>query len=446
MTRPRPRKAASAMGPALEIAIENLAFGGSGVGRTTHLDETRAVFVPRTAPGDRVVCEVDWSTRPARGTVLRLLERSAARQAPPCAIADVCGGCDWMHLGQEARLDGYRGFFANAIPTPFVATDKTVHPAEGQLGYRTRARVAIDAGRRGLELGYRQRESREIVGTTRCPVLDPALEPVLAILGELFEGASGRGEANVALGPMAADDAGERLPVVDVEFDGSLPPTFFARAEAAIREKRLAGVRALERDATRPVTIGDPSAWVRGTDGPLRVAGFSQAHERGTLSLVDHVTALARGALAGKTKPTIVELYAGSGTFTVQLAKLVPPGAIVAVEADQAACDAARENLAARGLSAKLVTGGAERFPIPRNTTLVVLDPPRTGAREATLGLARSRPEAIVYVSCDPPTLGRDLEILADAGYRLAALDLFELFPQTSHVETVAHLVRERRA
>jgi len=162
---------------------------------------------------------------------------------------------------------------------------------------------------------------------------------------------------------------------------------------------------------------------------------------RALRAALDDIGLRAEGG--GPKKASVVELFAGAGNFTVVLAARADK--VVAVEADAAACEAARENLAHRGLRAKVTTKDADTFPIPRGLDLVLLDPPRTGARGATAAIAAARPAHVIYVSCDPPTLGRDLAVLAAAGYVARRLELFELFPQTSHVETMVLLARGPR-
>jgi 23S rRNA (uracil1939-C5)-methyltransferase len=138
----------------------------------------------------------------------------------------------------------------------------------------------------------------------------------------------------------------------------------------------------------------------------------------------------------------IVELFAGSGTLSVLLAAMTD--SFVAVESDEDAVRCARENLAARGLSGKVTVTDADAYPIPPRAEVVVLDPPRAGAPGASRSIAASRVDRVVYVACDPTTLARDLGGLVRAGYALTHLETVELFPQTSHVETVARLVRRR--
>jgi tRNA/tmRNA/rRNA uracil-C5-methylase (TrmA/RlmC/RlmD family) len=137
-----------------------------------------------------------------------------------------------------------------------------------------------------------------------------------------------------------------------------------------------------------------------------------------------------------------VELYAGAGNLSVLLARAVHP--LVVVEADREACEAARANLAARSLDARVVEGDAAEYVWAGATGLVVLDPPRTGALKVAERLVQSRVSHVVYVSCDPQTLGRDLAHLAEA-YEPRSIATFEMFPQTSHVEAVVLLERQQR-
>ena len=147
-------------------------------------------------------------------------------------------------------------------------------------------------------------------------------------------------------------------------------------------------------------------------------------------------------------KKTLVELYAGSGNLTVLLARALEARTdsvrLVAVETMEPACAAARENLARRGLSARVVHANADSYALPEGTRVVVLDPPRTGARAVCEALAQSKVHGVVMVSCDPSTLGRDLATLAPR-YDLVRLSTFEMFPETSHVETLAVLRAKKK-
>jgi 23S rRNA (uracil1939-C5)-methyltransferase len=356
----------------------------------------------------------------------------------------MCGGCDWMHVSETGQRASHLAHVRGALPREWQSAPIVFHPAPSPLAYRTRARVHARASGGRAVVGMNEARTRDPVEVERCAVLHPELESARARVGLLLEGAHGRGEAQLALGAL------ERTPrpaVIDLHWSGALAAACFGRLERAVADGWLAGTRVTAGETRVPAKIGDPTPWIRGGDGiPLRLApgGFGQASDEGNTLLAQRVTELARGALAGKADPRVVELYAGAGNFTVLLARL-DLDQLVAVESARDSCDAARANLAARALGgrAKVVEADAVSFAIPPRTHLLVLDPPRTGARELCARIAASSAKHVIYVSCDTQTLARDLALLAES-FAPRAVEAFELFPQTSHVEAIVHL--ERRA
>jgi 23S rRNA (uracil1939-C5)-methyltransferase len=425
----------------MTLRIDDLAPGGDGVAHADQSGTRRAIFVPRTAQGDVVVAQVDFSERPARASLVEVVEGGPTRVAPSCPFVEACGACDWMHLSREAQRAARESHLRRALPEAWRDVPVAHHDDVPSLGYRTRARLHVRvSGGRAL-VGPHAARSRDIVAVPTCIVLDPTLDALVAKLAAFFEGGDGRGELQMALG-----EGGK--PVLDVRWTGRLAPSSFGRFEVAVTSGELAGASIALGDVLRPAVIGDPRPVIQGADGrPLTLAsgGFAQASSAGNLALAGRVVALAEGALAGRPKRGVLELYAGAGNFTVLLASLPLVGRIVAVESDGAACDAARENVRARGLSAHVAHGDADVVEIPDKTDLVVLDPPRRGAKDVCARLARSKVSSVLYVSCDAPTLGRDLGALA-ASYDLVNLESFGMFPGTSHSETLAFLRRKPRA
>lgn len=423
---------------ALEATIAELAPGGDGVAIAEIAGERRAVFTRGVAVGDRVKLEVDTSRRPARGRVVAILEASPDRVAPPCGFADRCGGCDWMHVSTEAQRRAHVEHVRGALPEAWRHANAVVHPADDALGYRGRARLHARASGGRAIVGMNESSSNDPVEVDRCVVLTPAIDRARGAIAALLEGAHGRGDAQVAMGRAA----GAPRPVLDLTWSGPLPPACYARLERAVAAGEWAGARVACGEATRPAVVGDPTPWMTGGDGePLRLApgGFGQASERMNATLARRVAELAAATVPGNGEALrLVELYAGAGNLTVLLARHAE---VTAVESSRDGCDAARANLAARGLSAKIVEADAARYEWGRATRMVVLDPPRTGARDVAATLARSPVRNVIYVSCDPQTLARDLALLAGA-YAPVAVEAFEMFPHTSHVETVVALER----
>jgi len=379
--------------PQLTLAIERLASGGEGV---AHDPDGRVVFVPGTVPGDRVeVRLVEERRRFARGEVLQRIEDGPDRVEPRCPLVGRCGGCTWQHVAYPAQVrakaaiveDALRRIGRLELPGEVVCT-----PSPEPFGYRGRARLGFDRGR----VGFRHLRSHALCPTTTCPVLAPPLAEALAELGR--EPPEGQGELTLAAGD-----------------DGAVCITGDGRPGSGV-------VLEVAGDRVR-----------------VSAGGFLQ------------VNALLRGALADAVFEAVgsgerlAEYFAGAGFFTLGLARRF--GRVVAVESHPTATGDLAANLAAAGLSnVKIETAQAEsdrhRDALERFAPqVVVLDPPRTGLppgfAESVAALGADR---IVYVSCDPATLARDLRVLCDHGYRLATVRAFDLFPQTPHVETLATL------
>jgi 23S rRNA (uracil1939-C5)-methyltransferase len=355
------------------------------------------VFVPFTAPGDRVRVAIGLRReRYLRGDVVELLEAGPGRTDPLCPVFGVCGGCDWQHLAYETQLEAKRTILRDAIeriahlslPASF-----SFRPSPSPYAYRSRARVSAERGR----VGFKRRRSHAVCATSRCPVLVPALDDPLARLAAAPPDASGEWE-------LSAGASGTCVARVPVRDSGSW-------VEVDVLGERLR----------------------------VSAGSFLQANESLREPLARAVAeAAGRGTLC-------LELFAGAGLFTLPLARRFER--VVAVESHPGAVADLEENLAAAGLREIEIVAQAveDAFASGALASLrpeaVVLDPPRGGLEPAAReGLPRLGAPRVVYVSCDPATLARDVAVLADRGYELVALEGFDLFPQTAHVEAVASL------
>jgi 23S rRNA (uracil1939-C5)-methyltransferase len=443
------------------LRIESLAAGGAGV---AHLEGGAAVFIQGAAPGDLVEADVHTDVRPARGKLLRILEAGPDRIGPGCSFAVSCGGCDWMHLTPGAQEEAHAEIVRQAIrrATSLDAIPEIrIHPAPAAIAYRTRARLFAKASGGRARIGYRAAGTHDLAVVDACIVLDAAIAQALTDIPTVLQGASGEGDILVARG------AGGNL-VVELLWRGALQASTWASLDERVKSGAWAGARVHLEGVAKPASFGDPRARIEGADGlPLLIApgGFAQASDEGAKLLARRVAELAT-LDPGKTKTEtqtqtktpvvdeassagdpprplhIVELFAGSGTLSILLAR--GAASFTAVELEEDAVQCARQNLADRGLAAKHITADANAFPIPQRTELVVLDPPRAGAPGAVRNIIAASPRVIVYVACDPATLARDLTALIAGGYALTDIETFELFPQTSHIETVVRLVKKR--
>jgi 23S rRNA (uracil1939-C5)-methyltransferase len=403
----------------LEVRTTSMTPSGEAIAHYEEGGERRAILVRGGVPNETVRVTVDASKRPARGDILSVIEPGEGRVTPPCKYVIACGGCDWMHLSRALQREAHLALAPASVAAVF-------HEAPHALGYRTRTRLHLEEHRGRLRVGFFGARSREIVCVETCIVLDPRLDKARDELSALFAGAHGDGEASLALG--------RALPVAEIKWSRDLPAEVFGRLDKA--KTSWQGFRVWCGESRRPAVLGDPTPWITGPDGPMELSpgGFSQPHAE-----VNTALALRVAELAGDAKRT-VELYAGAGNLTVLLAR---GRDVRAVESDEEACAAARRNLRARDLQARVTCADAATFDIPGGTDLVVLDPPRTGAREACERLVARPVARVVYVSCDRATLARDLGLL-ESRYAVSSVDVFEMFPHTSHAETVVLLERRR--
>jgi len=404
-------------------------------------DDGGAVLVAGTLAGEQVVADVGEARAGlARATLVEVLKANSARVEPACPWARRCGGCELMHAGVEAQRDIHRDIVVESLQRalPDVQLPEArVHAPDAALGYRNRARLLVEASRGGVAVGYRGSRSHDLVPIERCAVLRPELQRGADQLGELLQDSRGQGDVQLALGLDAA-------PVLEVRWRGNLAAQVFERADRRVRDQRLAGVRLWTEGALAPAVFGDPRPRVPAADGePLWIApaGFAQPSDAGGVELARRVAELA--GEVGR----VVELFAGSGTLTVALAPRSPASApYLAVEQDEHAVSTLRDNMTERELQVRVRQADANDVAISSSTVTAVLDPPRAGAAGACRAIAEARPRQVIYVSCNPATLARDLTTLSEAGYAPSDVELFELFPQTSHVETVVRLVRSGRA
>jgi 23S rRNA (uracil1939-C5)-methyltransferase len=400
------------------VRIERLATGGDGVGK---LADGRAVFVPRAAPGDLVtLTDVRLAKRFARARLGELREASPQRAEPPCPhfTRDQCGGCQLQHLAYPAQLEARRGFAGDALRrlARLEVSDPPIEPSQRTLGYRTKITLAAARGRIGLHPYGR---ADVVFDLEWCHITAPPLNHLWTAVRN------------------ARSCLPEELEQIVLRLDRRGGRHLLARV-AGTRVWTTAGVLARELAAAGAPAVlwwqpdGGVPRLVAGRPGAEAPAGvFEQIHPE----MADRVRAHAVQLLGPPGGRTVWDLYAGVGDTTAMLAEA---GARVeSVEMDsRAVAHAERLGPAAARHSGK-VESIAAGLPVP---DLVIANPPRTGMDAAVPPVLRQRGAArIVYVSCDPATLARDVARLAPI-YRLAATRCFDLFPQTAHVETVALL------
>jgi 23S rRNA (uracil1939-C5)-methyltransferase len=422
----------------IAVRVDRLAPGGDGVGRQRGGEhDGRATFVPLAAPGDEVrVVLLREKARVAWGELAEVVAASPARVAPRCPLYGRCGGCQWQHVDLDAQHSAKRAIVARALG---LADVPLLAPSPAGWGYRERARLVVG---RGGAVGFRARRSHEVVDVPACPLLSPALERALGAVRLVAPELAFGTEIDL----LAGGPGGKQ---VHVAISAPIEPRLAERLRAGGREHGVVGIAAANGAWGQPdVDVAEPGA------APLRVPanGFAQVGRAANAALVRAVdealaasgafpahgaAQVAAGAVASPSAPrTVLELYAGSGNFTRRLAERAAASgaALLACDGDPAAV--------ARG---QRQVSGASWLSAPPDdlvADVVIVDPPREGLDARSLALARRARRALVYVSCDPQTLGRDTARLRAEGFTLAYAMALDLMPHTFHVEVVVGLVR----
>ena len=373
--------------------------GGLGLAHAEGL----TLFVALAAPGDVVRARIDRVRgKVAFASIEKVIEASPVRVEPPCPYFGSCGGCDFQQLTYEAQLSAKVDIIRDCLHRigqianlPEIA----IHPAPQQWQYRARANWQFDPVT--TRLGYFEGGSHRVCDVDVCAVLAPRLQKVL-------EGV--RSEVR----------------------NGSVPD-------------RLKDIRAAAGDHN--VSVSPPLGEFQTLDVNVSFAGESYSFNADSFfqvnpDLVDTLVAAAIGDAKGRLA---IDLYCGAGLFTLPLARRFE--SVTGIELNGRATRFALRNLERAGLSnAEIVTTGVGDWLKDHSRSFeavdfLLLDPPRPGVENKVIeGMLALRPKRISYVSCDPATLARDLKKLIAAGYLLDSVAAFDMFPQTHHVETVAHL------
>ena len=378
------------------MTIEKLVAGGDGLART---DDGIPVFVPRSAPGDRLRIRLtERRSGFGRAEIDEILEPGPGRREPPCPHFERCGGCDLQHLDEIHQLR----YKAEAVRENLRRLGGLEAPSDVRVipgtpwGYRLRTQLHVAETERGRQIGYFARGSHDLVPVDQCPVLVPELAAQLATI------------------------------------------------EAAMREQHHDRIDLVAGDdgswTSSPAVDGLPQGEIHQTVGDMTYTFDGRCFFQGHRGLLPKLVEEALGDFED-AEGEAFDLYAGVGLFALPLARRYRK--VTAVESGRDAVRFGRRNARKQGLDnlefeAQAVDTWIEQ--LPDDVARVLVDPPRVGLATAVReALVARRPRHITYVSCDSATLARDLAQLKTA-YQLDRLTLLDLFPQTGHLEAVVQL------
>ncbi len=403
----------------VEMRLEKMAHGGEALG----FHEGRAIFVAGGIPGERVRVELEEEHRTwARARLLEVLEPSPFRVEPPCPYFGKCGGCQWQHIDYQAQLQFKREILAEQLSRigGLEAEVLPTIPSPWPWHYRNSVRFRVTP--EGM-LAFQALRSADLVVIEECYILHPLVEEVLEALEmELPPISSLKVKVGVRTGQqlLILEAAGKEvlelsteLPISCVLIPPSGPPVVMAGSDFIQEE-------------------------VAGRLYRISAMSFFQANTPQAERMVE----LVGEFLAPEGSETLLDGYCGVGLFGLALAEKV--ARVIGVEENPFAVNDALLNAEAQGAgNVTFINGRMEEVlgQLEERVDLAVVDPPRTGMeRRALEGLLRLRPRRLVYVSCDPATLARDLAFLVKGGYELEKVQPVDMFPQTFHIESVSLL------
>jgi 23S rRNA (uracil1939-C5)-methyltransferase len=401
---------ALSIGETIRLTVEKAAAGGEMLGRV----DGQVVLVTGAIPGEQVIVRVDRiAKRVAHANVIDVGDASPDRRE---AFSDpLCGGCLYSHIAYSRQLalksdvivDAFSRIAKIPLPAPPV-----VNPSP-EDGYRMRARLHM----RGPRLGFFREGTHEICDVRQTRQLLPA---TCDALDRLTAAARSLGAAELIREIELSEniDGSERVVHID-----SVQPLAWRVLDALTNTDGFSS----GPHVTDTLSFGDRRFTLR-----RHVLAFFQGNRYLLHGLVEHVVSrLASGA-------SVMDLYAGAGLFAIAAA-LLRGATVTAVEGDRYAAADLHANAAAAGGTIETKRASIESFAATMKTAdTVIVDPPRTGMTPAALdGVLRVKPRSLIYVSCDVATLARDARAIVARGYGLGALEAFDLFPNTPHVETI---------
>ncbi|MDJ0600869.1 MAG: 23S rRNA (uracil(1939)-C(5))-methyltransferase RlmD [Crocosphaera sp.] len=441
-------------GHLVELDIIDLAHSGDGVGKL----DGKAIFVPDTVTGDRIVARLTHVKKQyAYGKLQEIISPSPHRIRPSCIVADKCGGCQWQHIAIDYQLTAKENQVIQALKRIGGFDNPPVLPilsSPNSLGYRNKATYPLKRSTTGtVQAGYYQRNTHQIINLNQCPIQDPRLNPILAQVKQDIQGQgwsiynekTGKGKLR-HLGLRIGKRTGEILLTL-VSSSKNLT-NFQEQAEIWLnRYPELVGVSINYNPHQGNKIFGEETFHQMGRlyltetlaqlNFQLSSDTFFQVNTEAAEVLLNVL--LEKLCLTGEE--SLIDAYCGVGTFTLPLATKVAQA--VGIESNKNSIEQARNNAKINNINnVKFYPGTVEEILPFLNLfpDIVVLDPPRKGCDCSVIDtLQKIHPSLIIYISCQPSTLARDLEKLCQQErYTVEWIQPVDFFPQTAHVESMA--------
>jgi len=434
------------------VDIESLAYGGEGVGRI----QKKVVFVPFGAPGDRVEVTISEAKRNyMRGHIERFERLSQTRAVPLCDYFGDCGGCQWQHLTYAYQLETKEQIVKNSMGRIAKMHDYDllpIVPSPKIFGYRSRVRMQCHTERRHT-LGFFRANTNEIVAIERCDLLPPFLNQLMRRLNEFLDSLEcliALSEIEILTNPEKEEGAisfsaeafqKDLLPSFLKSLKNCIPSIYGVAIHTGLEaggQTQYFGNCTLESsEEILPSGRQDPISLEMRT----HVNTFSQVNRQQNRTLVRTIYEWIQPSGA----ETVFDVYCGMGNLCIPMARDVKR--VVGIENNDLAIEDACYNAESNHLvNCEFIRNdallGLQELKRQGSTVdVVLLDPPRKGCKDLIQEIVECRPSKIIYVSCNPTTMARDMALFHYSNYRLTRIQPLDMFPQTYHVEAIAELV-----
>lgn len=425
-----------------ELTIESLAYGGSGIGRL----DGKAVFVPMTAPGDVITFHtVKEKKGYIEGELVEVKEASPIRREPPCPVYGDCGGCSWQHLPYSEQAKAKEDIFRETLWRLGTVEKECIKPiiaAPDEWNYRNRAQFKVRFAENTLHVGFYRRKSHFVIDIDQCPLMSPLINSVIGSMKKALHNTPFR--ERVPQIDIAANDNDDRaIAIIHL----TSPPSGEEVKYAKEKLSSIEGLTSLFMQVGKKSTLikvfaegeGKSSYDLDFDDRIIKLSfspgGFTQVNYPQNRRLVEEAMIWVK-----KWQPqNALDLYCGIGNFSLPLASYAKD--VTAVENYERAVQDGRENAQSNGIdNCRFITGNVSKMArqlFEHRPDMVIIDPPRDGAAPAVKMLVERKIPRIIYISCNPTTLARDLRYFTRGGYKIVSSQPVDLFPQTYHVESI---------
>lgn len=433
-------KTKSQLGSIHQLEISRMSHDGRGIAELNH----KVAFVEGALSGETVSAALtNTRSKFSELVVTKVIEANEERVTPLCEYYQGCGGCSLQHWNYDAQL-AHKDEALQSRLTKFCDHDTIRHPliSAQPYHYRQRARLAVDYKSGAIELGFKGKASNKIVAINDCQVLAESLSLLIEPIKILLKACKGR-FVEVSL-LLAQNRGGQNRPMLGFVSKIKLNKHDHKQLRNFALNNNLQIFLRPQNDVYEQIDESEPmflTSTKHDYKMHVQAGDFTQVNPQVNDQIVD----FAINCLAPTPADNITDLFCGLGNFTLPLAALCQ--SVTAVEINTAMVNRLSESAKFNGLI-NIMPVAADLFHsnknhIKPNTNKVLLDPPRAGALEVCKTLAVSQQvKTVVYVSCDPATLTRDIEILCDKGFSIVEYLAADMFAQTAHCEAVVHLQR----